>query len=129
MLSLRTSSPFDLIERLERQVQSAQNQPAAEVHETENAYLVVLELPGVDKDAMDVKATDRSLSVSAERRAKQPAGRELLNEFRYGTWSRGFRFAQPIDREKLEAHYRDGLLTVTLPKARTHSTVSVRVGS
>ena len=129
MLSLKTSSPFDLIERLERQVQSPENQPAAEVHESDTGYLVVLELPGVDKDTMEVKVADRSLSVSAERRVQQPADSALLSEIHYGTLSRCFCFAQPIDREKLHAHYRDGLLTVTLPKAATHSTVSVRVGS
>jgi HSP20 family protein len=53
--------------------------------------------------------------------------RRLLSEFRYGTWSRSFRFPSGIDREGLEAHYRDGLLLVTAPKAQTMTTVSVKV--
>jgi HSP20 family protein len=65
MLTLRTPSPFDLFERLEQQLQSAERVPAAEVHETDNAYEVVLELPGVDKDAIDVKATDRTVRSAA----------------------------------------------------------------
>ena len=51
----------------------------------------------------------------------------LLNEFRYGTWSRSFRFPVAIEREQLQAVYRDGLLSVTAPKANTVSTVTVKV--
>jgi HSP20 family protein len=145
MLSLRTTSPFDLFDRLEQQLQSAERVPAAEVQETEEAYELVLELPGVDKEAIDVKATDRSLVISAQRRnprqaapasieagapvpAPEPAGRGLLlSEFRYGTWSRSFRFPAGIDRDQLQATYRDGLLSVRAPKAQRVSTVSVKV--
>lgn len=139
MLTLRSSSPFEIFDRLEaqlsQQLQSAERVPAAEVHETAEAYALVLELPGVDKDAIDIKATDRTLVISAERRnprqqaegdqADAPAA--LLSEFRYGTWSRSFRFAQPIEREQLQARYKDGLLTVTAPKAHNVSSVTVQV--
>jgi HSP20 family protein len=111
---------------------------------------VVLELPGVDKDAIEVKATDRALVISAERRNQrqlplQSAAQEgaeataqppvvaekakspLLSEFRYGTWSRSFRFPQPIERDQLEARYQGGLLTVMAPKAQKATTVTVKV--
>ena len=139
MLTLR-HSPFDLFDRLEQQLQTAERVPAAEVIDTPQAYEITLELPGVDKDSIDVKATDRSLIISAERRSRQPAptgsdspdagaaGRgTLLSEVRYGTWSRSFRFPGGIQREGLEAQYRDGLLTVKAPKAQTMTTVSVKV--
>ena len=137
MLSLRSSSPFEIFDRLEQQLsqqlQNAERVPAAEVQETPEAYEVVLELPGVDKDAIDVKATERTLVVSAERRggreAEQPEPALLVSEFRYGTWSRSFRFPQAIDREALQARYRDGLLQITAPKAHTVSSVSVKVES
>jgi len=116
MRALRSPSAFDLFDRLEQQLsqqrQAAERLPAAEVHETPEAYVLLLELPGVDKAAIDVKATDRSLQVS---------------EFRYGTWSRSFRFPVAIDRDQLEAVYRDGLLTITAPKTRTVSSVRVTV--
>lgn len=138
MLTLR-HSPFDLFDRLEQQLQTAERVPAAEVIDTPQAYEITLELPGVDKNSIDVKATDRSLIISAERRSRQPAatgndspdagaGRgTLLSEVRYGTWSRSFRFPGGIQREGLEAQYRDGLLTVKAPKAQTMTTVSVKV--
>jgi HSP20 family protein len=147
MRSLRTSSPFELFDRLEQQLSqqlhSAERVPAAEVHESAEAYELVLELPGVDKTAIEVKATDRTLVVSAERRnqRQQPANPHaepkaetsseapatLLSEFRYGSWSRSFRFPQTINRENLQASYRDGLLTITAPKSNTATSVTVKV--
>jgi HSP20 family protein len=156
MLTLRSSSPFDLFDRLDQQLsqqlQSAERVPAAEVHDTAEAYEVVLELPGVEKGAIEVKATERTLLISAVRRnqrqlgghntdgsgsangSETPAAHEkargpLLSEFRYGTWSRSFRFPQPIERDQLQAVYRDGLLIVTAPKANKVSSVTVKVES
>jgi len=137
MLTVRTTSPFQLFDRLEQQLsqqlQGAERIPAAEVHETTETFAVVLELPGVDKDAISVQATERTLVISAERRQAQPQdselpeGTALLSEFRYGTWSRSFRFPQAIEHEQLQARYKDGLLTVTAPKAQKVSSVTVQV--
>jgi HSP20 family protein len=158
MLTRRSSSPFDLFDRLEQQLsqqlQTAERVPAAEVHETPEAYEVLLELPGVDKAAIEVKATERTLLISAERRSQRQLGgqpseaeasttssdapapvekgrgplpAQLLSEFRYGTWSRSFRFPVAIEREQLRAVYRDGLLSVTAPKANRVSSVTVKV--
>ena len=71
MITLRTS-PFDLLDRLEQQVSQAERVPAAEVIETNTSYTVRLELPGVDHESIDVKATDRSLVISAERQPTIP---------------------------------------------------------
>ena len=144
MRTLRSSSAFDLIDRIEQQLsqqlQTAERVPAAEVHETADAYQVIVELPGVAKDAIEVKATDRNLVISAERRRpdRSEASREpdaavevqphlLVSEFRYGTWSRNFRFPQAIEREQLVASYRDGLLSIRAPKANKLTTVKVLV--
>jgi len=136
MLTLRQSAfdrlETDLFKRLEQQIQTAERVPAAEVHETEAGYSICLELPGVARDSIDVKATDRNLVISAERRAPQPESSEanpaaLLSEIRYGIWSRSFRFPSGIDREAVQAVYRDGLLTVEVPKAQTLTSVSVKV--
>ncbi|MBE9153790.1 Hsp20/alpha crystallin family protein [Cyanobium sp. LEGE 06113] len=152
MLNLRTTSPFELFDRLDEQLsqqrQEAGRVPAAEVHDTAEAYTISLELPGVDRNAIDVKATERTLQISAERRStldseaqdapspelgSQPEAtaqtqrQPLISEFRYGTWSRSFRFATPIDPQRISAVYRDGVLTVTAPKAPQHTSVSVKV--
>ncbi len=144
MLTLRQSAfdrtafdriESDLFKRLEQQLHTAERVPAAEVRETEAGYSICLELPGVERDSIDVKATDRNLVISAERRAPQPETTDgdpqptntLLSEIRYGTWSRSFRFPSGINREAVQATYRDGVLTVEVPKAQTLTSVSVKV--
>jgi HSP20 family protein len=128
MLTLR-QSPFDLFERLEQQLQQAERVPAAEVRETDTGFAITLELPGVAKDSIEVKATDRNLVISAERRAPQAeeAAAPVLSELRYGTWSRSFRFSSGINREAVQAAYRDGLLTVEVPKTQALTSVTVKV--
>jgi HSP20 family protein len=137
MLTLRQSAfdrtafdriESDLFKRLEQQLHTAERVPAAEVRETETSYSICLELPGVERDTIDVKATDRNLVISAERRAPQAeSAATLLSEIRYGTWSRSFRFPSGINREAVQAVYRDGLLTVEVPKAQTLTSVNVKV--
>ena len=128
MLTLR-QSPFDLFERLEQQLATAERVPNAEIHETESSYTVRLELPGVDRDSIDIKATDRNLVINAERTAAtgDDNNEPLLSEFRSGTWSRSFRFPHSLNRDALKATYRDGILEITATKAVEHTSVTVSV--
>ena len=128
MLTLR-QSPFDLFERLEQQLATAERVPNAEIHETETVYTVRLELPGVDRDSIDIKATDRNLVITAERPAANTDddNTPLLSEFRSGTWSRSFRFPHSLDRDQLKASYRDGILEISADKAVEHTSVSVKI--
>ena len=124
-------SPFDLFERLEQQLATAERVPNAEILDNETAYIVRLELPGVTRDSIDVKATDRNLVISAERPApsQDNDSAPLLSEFRSGTWSRSFRFPHSLNRDALKATYRDGILEITAEKAVEHTSVSVTVES
>ena len=90
-----------------------------------------LELPGVNRDSIDIKATDRNLVINAERPAdnSDDTNAPLLSEFRCGTWSRSFRFPHSLDREQLKASYRDGILKINAGKAVEHTSVSVKVES
>merc|ERR1712196_508924 len=99
MLTLH-QSPFDLFERLEQQMASAERVPNAEVVEADESYTVRLELPGVERDSIEVKATDRTLEVSAERR-------------------------RALDRDQLKANYRDGIMEISAGKTVRHTSVTV----
>merc|ERR1739848_840052 len=84
MLTLR-QSPFDLFDRLEQQMATAERVPNAEILETDSNYTVRLELPGVDRNSIDIKATDRNLVITAERPASihnNESDTPLLSEFR-----------------------------------------------
>ena len=128
MLTLR-QSPFDLFERLEQQLATAERVPNAEICETETGYTVRLELPGVDRDSIDIKATDRNLVITAERPSANTDDNNapLLSEFRSGTWSRSFRFPHSLNRDQLKASYRDGILEIRAGKAVEHTSVSVKI--
>ena len=126
MLTLR-QSPFDLFERLEQQIATAERVPNAEIVETETNYTVRLELPGVDRESIDIKATDRNLVISAERTPTNDAATVLMSEFRSGTWSRSFRFPHSLNREELTANFRDGILEITAGKAVNHTSVTVEL--
>ena len=130
MLTIR-QSPFDLFERLEQQLATAERVPNAEILDNETAYIVRLELPGVTRDSIDVKATDRNLVISAQRPAasQHNDSAPLLSEFRSGTWSRSFRFPHSLNRDALKATYRDGILEITAEKTVEHTSVSVTVES
>ena len=128
MLTLR-QSPFDLFERLEQQIATAERVPNAEIIESESGYVVRLELPGVQRDSIDIKATDRNLMISAERTPTNDTATVLMSEFRSGTWSRSFRFPHSLNREDLTANFRDGILEITAGKAVEHTSVSVKVES
>ena len=126
MLTLH-SSPFDLFERLDQQLASAERVPNAEIIDSESAYTVRLELPGVDRASIDIKATDHHLVISAERPSagSDDSQAPLLSEFRSGTWSRRFRFPHSLNRDQLKASYRDGILEITAGKDVEHTSVSV----
>jgi HSP20 family protein len=124
MLTLRTSSPFSLVDRLEQQIseqlQSIERVPAAAIHETAEAYELVLELHGADRQAIDVKATDRTLVISTERRKPRTAAPDASPEGTAPETS-----ARPAAPQLTE--FRDGLLHVSAPKTRKLSTVTVQV--
>ena len=126
MLTLH-SSAIDLFDRLDQQMASAERVPNAEILDNESTYTVRLELPGVDRNSIDIKATNRNLVICAQRPAASSDDNQspLISEFRSGTWSRSFRFPHSLDRDQLKATYRDGILEITAGKAVEHTSVSV----
>jgi HSP20 family protein len=90
-----------------------------DVAETEAAYVVSAELPGVKKEDIQVAIDGAQVTLSAEvKREKEAAeGNRLLHvERSYGKASRSFTLPQELDEAKAEAKFRDGLLELTLPK-------------
>ncbi len=91
-----------------------------DVHENDRAYTVVTELAGVNPDHIQVKMQEGVLTIEAELpqpEVKEGGARVLLQERRFGKFSRSVRLPLPVDVAKIEAAYADGILTLTLPKA------------
>ena len=100
--------------------------PDVRINVTENdtSYRVEAEIPGVEKNAIDVSINGDQVSISAEvkRETKEKDGhREILTERSYGQVYRSFTLPGEVDNSKATAHYENGLLTLDLPKKKNGS--------
>jgi HSP20 family protein len=92
--------------------------PRADIHETQNEYLVQLDLPGMDKKDVKIKVEDDFLVISGERKNEQKVDDEKYHRVeRYsGMFSRSFRLYKDVDAGKIKATFKNGVLEITIPK-------------
>lgn len=100
-----------------------------DVKESDGAYTVEAEIPGVKKDEIQVSIDDNLVTVSAEVRQtdSQSDEKSLRSERYYGTVSRSIQLAAGIDESKAKARYDNGVLTLTLPKKQAGSSRQLKV--
>jgi HSP20 family protein len=92
--------------------------PNADIYETQDALTVVLEMPGVGKDHLSVRVEDGVLNVEGRLDLSKYQGlRPLYIEYNIGHYSRSFQLSSKIDQNRIEAGLKDGVLSLTLPKA------------
>jgi HSP20 family protein len=92
--------------------------PALDVYENKENFIVKAELPGVRKEDIDVSLHADSLSISGERKGETKEGdAEVCRAERFfGRFQRTVTLPAPVAADKVKAQYKDGILTVTLPK-------------
>lgn len=103
--------------------------PPADIYETDEALAVVLEMPGVEKKDIDVSLENDVLSVDgridfSKYRDLEP----VYAEYNVGHYARSFSLSDRIDREKISANIEDGVLTLTLPKAKAAQPRRISIG-
>lgn len=93
--------------------------PRVDVTETEDAYHVHLDVPGITKDEIEISFHDDTLTVSGERKADQQTESEnfVRVERSFGRFFRSFTLPKSVQSENISASYKDGVLTVRVPKA------------
>lgn len=93
--------------------------PRVDLSETEDAYHIHLDLPGVGRDDLNLNYHDGLLSISGERRSEsQEEGTNYVRiERQAGHFYRSFKLPKTIDSAKIEAKYEDGVLLIRAPKA------------
>lgn len=93
--------------------------PALDLHEDKDNFVVKIELPGMKKEDIDVSLHDGSLSFSGERKGEEKfEGADVYHSERFfGHFQRTLTLPAAVDADKITAQYKDGVLTVTLPKA------------
>ncbi len=92
--------------------------PAVDVTDTEKAYEITAELPGLDEKNVEVKFSNGVLTIKGEKKEEREEKKKdyHLSERRYGSFQRSFTVPDGVDAEKIDATFKDGLLTVSLPK-------------
>ncbi len=95
-------------------------QPAVDISETENEYLVRAELPGINKENVNVTLEKGILTLSAETHSEteQKEGERVIRQERqYGKYVRSLRLGKGINDQAVSATYKDGILKIVVPKA------------
>src|SRR6516162_1027748 len=93
--------------------------PALDVYEDKDNFVVHTELPGLKREDIEVTLEDGGLVISGERKAeeKRNEGEIRRQERFYGKFQRALTLPAPVAADKVKAQYKDGVLTVTVPKA------------
>ena len=93
--------------------------PAVDVAETDKAYEVTAELPGMDESNIEVKLADDVLTIKGEKKEEKEGNKKdyYVSERRYGSFQRSFTVPAGVDSSKIEANFKNGVLIVTLPKS------------
>ncbi|HUF77563.1 MAG TPA: Hsp20/alpha crystallin family protein [Thermoanaerobaculia bacterium] len=93
--------------------------PAVNIRETDNAFFVEAELPGMTKDDIEITLENNMLKLSGERRFEKDTKEENYHrvERSYGTFLRTFSLPSQVDSEGVKAAFKEGVLTIEIPKA------------
>jgi HSP20 family protein len=88
------------------------------LHRTEKAYELTAELPGIEEKNVDVKVANGVLTIKGEKQEEKEEKKKdyYLRERHFGSFERSFQVPDGVDNDKIEASFKKGVLTVTLPK-------------
>jgi HSP20 family protein len=93
--------------------------PSLDLHDEKDAFVVNVELPGMKKEDIGISLHDGTLSISGERKNEHETkeGQSFRSERYFGKFQRSVTLPASVDSKGVKASYKDGILTVTLPKA------------
>jgi HSP20 family protein len=103
--------------------------PTADIFESDRCLTVVLEMPGANKENVDVNVDDGILKIDGKIDFSHYEGlRPLYTEYNIGHYTRRFQLSSAIDQTKISAEMKDGVLTLVLPKAEQAQPRRITVG-
>ena len=102
--------------------------PALDVYQNNDNVVAMIELPGMKKEDIEISLHDGMLTISGERKSETPEGDKAERSERFiGNFRRSITLPTRIDANKVSASYKDGILTVTLPKAEEAKPKQIQV--
>ncbi len=119
----------ELIEKEEMTVPARYYVPYTDIYETENALTVVMEMPGVERENIDIGIEKDVLQVEGRIDFSRYAEMEpVYTEYNIGHYTRKFSLSSKIDQQRISAEMADGVLTLTLPKAEEAKPRRIPIG-
>jgi HSP20 family protein len=126
------NSLFDLplLANLNRQDLFSGWSPALDLYQNNDNLVAIVELPGMRKEDIEISLHDGTLTVAGERKSSFSNAEKAERTERYvGSFRRSITLPARVDSNKVSATYRDGILTVTLPKAEEAKPKRIQVAS
>ena len=137
-MALGKKNPFEeleqLFDRMSRQFEESgdveggmwgMNRMSIDIEDHEGELIVTADLPGYEKEDLDVKLSEDLLKIEANREEHQEEkgdeGEYIRQERRQRSMSRSVRLPEPVNEDEVDARYKNGVLTVTLPKRHADS--------
>lgn len=100
--------------------------PPVDIYETDDGLTVVVDLPGVDKDSVDVRVEDNVLTIKGQADYEPPANLRL-GEFNLQGYFRQFQLTDEVNQGKISAESKNGVLAIHLPKAEKTKPRQIKV--
>ncbi len=100
--------------------------PPVDIYETDDALVVVADLPGVKSDEVDIRVEDNVLTIKGKADYIPPAN-VLRGEFNLQGYYRQFQLSDEVDQDKISAESKNGVLTIRLPKAEKSKPRQIKV--
>src|SRR6266581_7896589 len=101
--------------------------PSVDIYETENDLVLKADLPDVKLEDIEVRVENETLTLKGERKFEESDGSYHRIERHYGTFVRSFTVPATVDAEKVKAEFKNGVLTVTLPKKEAAKPRQVKI--
>lgn len=104
--------------------------PTVDIEENDDSYMILADLPGVAKDDIEVRLENGVLSISGEKRVDKETGkgtRQHRTERFHGSFSRQFTLPSAIDADQVSADYKDGVLSLAIPKVEEEKRKSIDI--
>ena len=127
--ALEAQEKKELVSKEEKTVPARYYVPNTDIHETDDALVVVMALPGVDKKDLSADLENDVLKIDARIDFSKYEGLDsLYTEYNVGHFSRAFTLSSKIDQQQIRAQLEDGVLTLTLKKSREAMPRKIAIG-
>jgi len=127
--ALQPQEKQELVSRDEKTVPVRYFVPTTDIFETEDALTLVMEVPGVNREAIDIAVENDVLKIEAKIDPAKYEGMEpLYTEYNVGHFARSFTLSNKIDQQQISAKLEDGILTLILKKVKEATLRRISIG-